>query len=182
MRNLSRNLRLLLRVVWVGRCLCVSCLCVCVQHCICTLPRYACLLACLHIYTPFCRSETPPRRPRTCCTLYEARSRAASGNVGVDALRHAWRDCAKGSHFNHCSRACVGCSHEVKRVRRPLFFFWQMTGEMTTFTYCTVPPGYIPPYLAPTYGEKIHYHTCRCHCHHSREFYYMYLHHLFQND
>lgn len=45
--------------------------------------------------------------------------------------------------FNHCSRACVGCSHEVKRVRRPLFFFWQMTGEMTTFTYCTVPPGYL---------------------------------------
>lgn len=101
------------------------------------------MLACLHIYTPFCRSETPPRRPRTCCTLYEARSRARQCNVGVDALRHAWRDCAKGSHFNHCSRACVGCSHEVKRVRRPLFFFWQMTGEMTTFTYCTVPPGYL---------------------------------------
>lgn len=110
------------------------------------------MLACLHIYTPFCRSETPPRRPRTCCTLYEARSRARQCNVGVDALRHAWRDCAKGSHFNHCSRACVGCSHEVKRVRRPLFFFWQMTGEMTTFTYCT--SRLPPPHLAPTHGRK----------------------------
>lgn len=131
------------------------------------------MLACLHIYNaPFCRSETPPRRPRTCCTLYEARSRAASGNVGVDALRHAWRDCAKGSHFNHCSRACVGCSHEVKRVRRPLFFCWQMTGEMTNFTYCT---SRLPPHLAPTHGEKIHVTLADVHCHHPREFYYIHV-------
>lgn len=146
------------------------------------------MLACLHIYAPFCRSETPPRRPRTCCTLYEARSRAASGNVGVDALRHAWRDCAKGSHLNHCSRACVGCSHEVKRVRRPLFFFWQMTGEMTTFTYCTVPPGYLTsPSRANIWEKKyvitladvtvIIYGSFTTYMYLRR-----YLHHLFQND
>lgn len=115
------------------------------------LGRYACLLAYI---CPLLPLRDSPQRPRTCCTLYEARSRARQCNVGVDALRHAWRDCAKGSHFNHCSRACVGCSHEVKRVRRPLFFFWQMTGEMTTFTYCMYLQATLPPHLAPTYGRK----------------------------
>lgn len=112
------------------------------------------MLACLHIYTPFCRSETPPQAAAHVLYVVRSSIQSASGNVGVDALRHAWRDCAKGSHFNHCSRACVGCSHEVKRVRRPLFFFWQMTGEMTTLQYCTVLPGLPPPHLVPTYGRK----------------------------
>lgn len=111
------------------------------------------MLACLHIYAPFCRSETPPRRPRTCCTLYEARSRARQCNVGVDALRHAWRDCAKGSHFNHCSRACVGCSHEVKRVRRPLFFLLA-NDRRDDYLYLLYLQATVPPHLAPTYGRK----------------------------
>lgn len=116
------------------------------------LGRYACLLACIYICPLLPLRDSPPggRARAVRCTKLDPE---ASGNVGVDALRHAWRDCAKGSHFNHCSRACVGCSHEVKRVRRPLFFFWQMTGEMTTLQYCTVPPGYLP-HLAPTYGRK----------------------------
>lgn len=100
---------------------------------------------------PSAAPRLPPRRPRTCCTLYEARSRAASGNVGVDALRHAWRDCAKGSHFNHCSRACVGCSHEVKRVRRPLFFFLANDRRDDYLLYLQAT---LPPHLAPTYGRK----------------------------
>lgn len=89
--------------------------------------------------------------------LYVVRSsiQSASGNVGVDALRHAWRDCAKGSHFNHCSRACVGCSHEVKRVRRPLFFFLanDRRDDYLYLLYCTsrLPP---PPSRANIREKK----------------------------
>lgn len=112
------------------------------------------MLACIYICPLLPLRDSPQAAAHV---LYVVRSsiQSASGNVGVDALRHAWRDCAKGSHFNHCSRACVGCSHEVKRVPDDrFFFFWQMTGEMTTYlTYCTVPPGYLP-HLAPTYGRK----------------------------
>lgn len=81
------------------------------------------MLACLHIYSPFCRSETPPP-PAAAHVLYVVRSsiQSASGHVGVDALRHAWRDCAKESHY-HSLLACVGCSHEVKRVPDDDAFF-----------------------------------------------------------
>lgn len=94
----------LLRVVcvggWVSVCVYLACVCVCVQHCTCTLPQVG-MLACLHIYSPFCRSETPPP-PAAAHVLYVVRSsiQSASGHVGVDALRHAWRDCAKGSHYH----------------------------------------------------------------------------------
>lgn len=80
------------------------------------------MLACLHIYIPPSAAPRLPPGGRARAVRCTKLDPEASGNVGVDALRHAWRDCAKGSHFNHCSRACVGCSHEVKRVRRPLFF------------------------------------------------------------
>lgn len=108
-----------------------------------------CLLACIYI-PPSAAPRLPPggRARAVRCTKLDPERQC---NVGVDALRHAWRDCAKGSHFNHCSRACVGCSHEVKRVRRPLFFFWQMTGEMTTFTYCT---SRLPPLSRANTREK----------------------------
>lgn len=98
----------LLRVVcvggcgWVGKCLCVSCLCVCVYSTVHVHYLRLGMLACLHIYSPFCRSETPPP-PAAAHVLYVVRSsiQSASGHVGVDALRHAWRDCAKGSHYHH---------------------------------------------------------------------------------
>lgn len=57
------------------------------------------MLACLHIYTPFCRSETPPQAAAHVLYVVRSSIQSASGNVGVDALRHAWRDCAKGSHL-----------------------------------------------------------------------------------
>lgn len=56
----------LLRVVcvwvsgWVGKCLCVSCLCVCVQHCTCTLPQvHVGMLACIYI-PPSAAPRLPP--------------------------------------------------------------------------------------------------------------------------
>lgn len=133
------------------------------------------MLACLLAYIcPLLPLRDSPQAAAHVLYVVRSSIQRRQCNVGVDALRHAWRDCAKGSHFNHCSRACVGCSHEVKRVRRPLFFCWQMTGEMTTYLYllyCTSRLPYLPISRQHT-GEKIHYHTCRCYCHHSREFYY----------
>lgn len=144
----------------------------------------ACLLA--YIYPLLPLRDSPQAAAHV---LYVVRSsiQSASGNVGVDALRHAWRDCAKGSHFNHCSRACVGCSHEVKRVRRPLFFFWQMTGEMTTLQYCTVPPGYLTSPSRANIREKKYIITLAdvtviIHGSFTTYMYLRYLHHLFQND
>lgn len=96
----------LLRVVWVsgcvGKCLCVSCLCVCVctaLYMYITSGRYACLLAYIFPLLPL--RDSPP--PAAAHVLYVVRSsiQSASGHVGVDALRHAWRDCAKGSHYHH---------------------------------------------------------------------------------
>lgn len=122
----------------------------------------ACLLACIYIYPLLPLRDSPQAAAHV---LYVVRSsiQSASGNVGVDALRHAWRDCAKGSHFNHCSRACVGCSHEVKRVRRPLFFLLanDRRDDYLYLLYCTSRLPYLPISRQRT-GEKIHYHTCRC--------------------
>lgn len=75
--------------------------------CVCTVlymyitSGQVCLLACIYI-PPSAAPRLPPP-PAAAHVLYVVRSsiQSASGHVGVDALRHAWRDCAKGSHYHH---------------------------------------------------------------------------------
>lgn len=95
----------LLRVVcvggWVSVCVSLACVRVCTAlYMYITSGGYACLLAYIFPLLPL-RDSPPP--PAAAHVLYVVRSsiQSASGHVGVDALRHAWRDCAKGSHYHH---------------------------------------------------------------------------------